>query len=54
MGKTVPKMFALPGVKAVYRNGELIYRHQEHQGNIGVKEDGVLRITRYENRDERI
>jgi hypothetical protein len=54
MENTVSRMISLPGVKAVYRNGELIYRHQEHQGDTGAKENGVLRMTRYENRDERI
>lgn len=54
MEKAISRMIILPGVKAVYRNGELIYRHQEHQGNTRVKEDGVLHTTRYENQDERL
>lgn len=54
MEKAVQRISGLPGIKAVYRNGELIYRYQEYQGNSGVKEDSVLRITRYENSNERI
>jgi hypothetical protein len=54
MEKVVPKISVLPGVKAVYRNGELIYRHQEYQGSTGIKEDRVLRMARYENSDKRI
>jgi hypothetical protein len=54
MEKVVPRMSAMPGVKAVYRNGELIYRYQEHQRDSGVKEDGALSTTRYENSNERI
>jgi hypothetical protein len=54
MEKIVPKMSAMSGVKAVYRNGELIYRYQEYKRETGVKEDGDLRITRYDNPDERI
>ncbi|MBN2516997.1 MAG: hypothetical protein JXC33_13310 [Deltaproteobacteria bacterium] len=54
MEKAVSRVISLPGVKAVYRNGELIYRHQEHQRDIGIKESGVLNTTCYENRDDRI
>jgi len=54
MKKIVPRISALPGIKAIYRNGELIYRHQEYQESAGIKEDGVLRMTRYENSDKRI
>lgn len=54
MEKIVTRMSAMPGVKAVYRNGELIYRYQEYQGDTRATEDGDLRITRYDNRDERI
>jgi len=54
MEKIIPRISALPGVKAVYRNGELIYRHQEYQESVRIKEEGVLRMTRYENSDKRI
>lgn len=54
MGKVLPRIFVLPGVKAVYRNGELLYRHGEYQEDAAAKEDGDLPITRYENREERV
>jgi hypothetical protein len=54
MEKKIPRMPMLPGVKAVYRNGELIYQYREYHGDTGVMKNDGLRTDSYENRDERI
>jgi hypothetical protein len=53
MDHMISKSVALPGVQAVYRNGELIYRQGTYQGDTGVEEDGNLTMTRSENRNDR-
>ncbi|MBN2688966.1 MAG: hypothetical protein JXR85_12430 [Deltaproteobacteria bacterium] len=54
MEKEIPKILILPGVKAVYRNGESIYQYREYQGDTGVIKDDDLRTNRYKNRDKRL